>query len=363
VDKKSSDKQLPARPNLEHLRGQAKSLLAQVKEGNAAAARAFIEHLPAARGLKPAAVRDAKLKLADAQSVVARQNGFDGWAVLARHVEQLRALEGEWRIAKLEVDGNAVPSAMLAQSRILIDGDRFRTESAEGTYEGVFTIDTEAKPPHFDIHFVAGPEAGNRSLGIYRIDGPDRLVLCLGLVDSSRPAGFATRPGSGHALEHLERTSAARPANVTGGTPPPPSAPVEVPREDAAAFDVTLTPLYERLQGKWSAVELVTDGKPMPAQWLPHGSRTMTGNEVKVVFGGQTMVHARVRIDERASPIAVDYYNLLGKQKGTVTYGIMEWLPGGDVRFLMAPPGAPRPSAFADVPPTGTLSRWRRAGG
>src|SRR6185503_10279786 len=182
--KKRRDEQLPARPNLDHLRGQAKHLLAQVKEGNAAAARAFIEHLPAARGLKPAAVREAKFKLADAQAVVARQNGFASWAVLARHVEQLRALEGEWRIAKLEVDGNAVPPAMLAHSRILIDGDRFRTESPEGTYEGVFTIDTEASPPHFDIHFVAGPEAGNWSRGIYRIDAPDRLVLCLGLVES-----------------------------------------------------------------------------------------------------------------------------------------------------------------------------------
>ena len=32
--------QLPARPNLDHLRGQAKALLAQLKQGNAGAARA-----------------------------------------------------------------------------------------------------------------------------------------------------------------------------------------------------------------------------------------------------------------------------------------------------------------------------------
>ena len=52
-------KQLPARPNLDHLRRQAKALLAQLKDGDAAAARAFAEHLPAARGKKPVALAAA----------------------------------------------------------------------------------------------------------------------------------------------------------------------------------------------------------------------------------------------------------------------------------------------------------------
>ena len=107
------DKQLPARPNLDHLRGQAKALLEQLREGDDAAARAFVEHLPAARELTLAAVRDAKLKLADAQSVVARKAGFASWPVLSRHVEQLRSLEGEWRIARLEIDGNVMPASIL----------------------------------------------------------------------------------------------------------------------------------------------------------------------------------------------------------------------------------------------------------
>jgi uncharacterized protein (TIGR03067 family) len=354
---RQSHKQLPPRPNLDHLRGQAKALLAQLKDGDAAAARAFLDHLPAARGMKPAALRAAKFRLADAQSVVARQSGFESWPVLVRHIEQLRGLEGEWRIARLEIDGSAMPAAMLDHTRILIDGDRFRMESPDADHEGTLAIDTEASPPHFDIHFVAGPEAGNTSLGIYRLASADQLTLCLGLVDSPRPREFATRPGSGHALEQLERASAARPANVTGGTPPPAAPEPPAPRGDAAAFEVAMTPLLARLQGAWSAVELVSDGKAMPAQWLAHASRTMTGNEVKVVVGGQTMVHARVAIDETAAPIAIDYLSLLGKHKGAVTRGIMEWI-GDEVRFAMAPAGAPRPTDFALG--KGTLSRWRR---
>lgn len=356
------DKHLPARPNLDHLRGQAKALLAELKDGNAAAARAFIEHLPAARALAPDAVRAAQFKLADAQSVVARQSGFASWPVLARHIEQLRGLEGEWRFAQLEIDGNAMPADLIGRSRILIDGDRFRTESPEGTYEGIFTIDTEASPPHFDIHFVAGPEAGNDSLGIFRLDGPDQLTLCLGLVHSSRPTGFATRPGGGHALERLERVSAARPDRVDGGTPPPAAeqAAVAIEHVDPAELAGPITPMVERLQGAWTPIELVTDGVPMPEQWLAHGVRTMVGTELKVVFAGQTMVHARVRIvDERATPIAIDYVSLLGKHTGQLSYGIMEWLDGGDVRFVMPPAGAPRPTAF-DLAARGTVSRWRK---
>jgi uncharacterized protein (TIGR03067 family) len=351
VDKTSS--QLGARPNLDHLRGQAKRLLKQVAAGDAAAAQAFIQYLPSAKALKATALRATKLKLADAQSVVARQHGFASWAILARHVEELRSLEGDWRITALEIEGAPVPANMLAQSRILFDGDRFRTESPEGNYEGIFTIDTEATPRTIDIQFVAGPEAGNWSYGIYKLGGADAMTLCLGLVGSDRPRSFETAPGRGHALEQLRRVSTARPENVTGGTPPP--EPV-APQGDARDFSARMTPLFERLQGEWAAVELVTNGKQAPAAWLTHGSRKMTGNELEVVFGGQTMVHAKVRIDEAATPIAVDYLSLSGKQKGTVTHGIMEWV-GDDVRFLMAPVGAPRPASFSD---SGTLTRWRK---
>jgi uncharacterized protein (TIGR03067 family) len=351
------EKKLPARPNLDHLRSQAKTLLAQLKQGDASAAQAFVDHLPEARRLTGAEVRAAGFRLADAQSVVARHSGFASWPALSRHVQQLRALEGDWRFMTLEIDGSSVPSEMLGASRLLIDGDRFRTESPEATYEGIFTIDVEANPAHIDIEFVAGPDAGSWSYGLYELHG-DQLTLCLGLAGASRPAAFATQPGSGHALEHLRRASAERPANVTGGTPqpvPPPAAACADPQ----SFDLEITPLLERLQGEWVPVELVADGKRMPDQWLAFGSRTATGNEVKVVFGGQVMVHAKTRFDEGVTPVAVDYLHLSGQHKSAVSFGIMDWI-GDEVRFLMASPGRPRPAGFDATGPGCTLSRWRR---
>src|SRR5437762_7800522 len=185
-------KHLPSRPNLDHLRGQAKKVLADLKK------------------------RNPKAKLADAQLQVARDSGFKSWPALAKHVEQLRLLEGEWRFVGLQVDGSDMPAAVTAQSRILMDGDRFRTESPEANYEGVFTIDASTEPMRIDIEFVEGPEAGNWSYGIYELNG-DQLTICLGLTGAARPTGFSTSPGSGHALERLRRVSADRPASVTGG--------------------------------------------------------------------------------------------------------------------------------------------------
>jgi uncharacterized protein (TIGR03067 family) len=350
------DKKLPARPNLDHLRRQAKTLLTQLNDGAAPAAQAFIDYLPEARGMTAAAVLAGGFRLADAQSVVARQTGFASWPALSRHVQELRALEGDWRFSRLEIDGAPVPAGMLAGSRLLIDGDRFRSESPEATYEGVFTIDVEATPAQIDIEFVEGPEAGNWCYGLYELAG-DHLTFCLGLGGSARPSAFATKPGSGHALEHLKRASAARPDSVTGGTRlSQPPAPAKPERVDPAAFDVEMTPLLRRLEGNWVPVQLVQDGKAMADQWLSFGSRTTVGNDVKVVFGGQTMVHAKMRVDETVTPIAIDYLNL-GPHAGTVSRGILEWI-GDEMRILMPKPGDARPADFNA--PGGTLSRWRR---
>ncbi|MFO0967013.1 MAG: hypothetical protein U0793_15705 [Gemmataceae bacterium] len=105
-------------------------------------------------------------------------------------------------------------------------------------------------------------------------------------------------------------------------------------------------------------MRIVRDGQELPVSMLAAGRRSAAKNEVKVVFGGQLMIHALVRIDESANPIHVDYYNLCGA-KGTVQQGIMQWL-GADVCFNMSPPGQPRPDDFRCPAGSGrTLSQWR----
>lgn len=367
-------KPLPSRPDLDHLRRQSKALLAALESGDPAAVSTIREHLPAAANMKPAEIRAGRFRLADAQSAVARQTGFASWPRLARHVDQLRALEGTWSFAKLEIDGQALPREAMSGSRVLIDGDRFRTESPEATYEGVFNIDVEAEPHGIDIAFVAGPEAGRSNFGIFRLDG-DQLELCLDLNGKTRPAGFRTSAGSGHALELLRRASQARPDSVTGGAPATERgpgakgagsgqrasahAPDAAPSADRRAFAHIPSPTLARLAGEWEAEKIVRDGLSLPASMLKTARRTARDNEIEIRVGGHLIVHARVRIDESAAPVQVDYFLLGAGCEGSIQHGIFEWR--GDLAcFCMAPPGEPRPTEFDSPKGSGrTLSSWR----
>ena len=71
-------RELPAKPNLEHLRKQAKHLLRDFQRGEPAA----VERLRSILGTTP--------KLADAQHVIARDYGFANWAKLKQRVEDIR---------------------------------------------------------------------------------------------------------------------------------------------------------------------------------------------------------------------------------------------------------------------------------
>lgn len=349
-------KNLPARPNLDHLRRQAKALLSALESRDSDAASTMLTHLPAAKAMSAAKVLDTRYRLADAQLAIARKTGFSSWPHLARHVEQLRALEGIWSFARLEIDGTELPASALTASRILIDGDRFRTESPESNYEGIFNINVEAQPHEIDIEFVVGPEAGNSNFGIFRVEG-DQLELCLDLNGRPRPDKFHTAPASGRAYETLKRISHARPEAVTGGTPSPiPQAPSAA---DRTGFEFVESSTLNHLQGHWTAVKIIRDGKNLPSMMLRAGLRTATKNEVKITFAGQTMIHALVRLDEKADPMHVDYCNIGGACNGTIQLGLLKWV-GEEACFCMAAPGRPRPVDF-NCPPGSehTLSQWR----
>ena len=78
---------LPERPNLDHLRKQAKDLLRQYRASDPAALASFRQHLPAAKDRSNAELSTMQLKLRDAQSCIARQYGFPSWHELTHYVQ------------------------------------------------------------------------------------------------------------------------------------------------------------------------------------------------------------------------------------------------------------------------------------
>lgn len=81
-------KQLPPRPNLDQLKRQAKDLLESARR-NEPGARARFRALPAFASATDATLDRASLALHDAQSVIAREHGFDSWNALRERVEEL----------------------------------------------------------------------------------------------------------------------------------------------------------------------------------------------------------------------------------------------------------------------------------
>src|SRR5687767_5923847 len=81
-------RELPSQPNLEQLRIQAKELLKAHQSHDAEVLRRIQESHPRFADANPSKIRDAKLRLSDAQLVIAREYGFESWPKLKAHIER-----------------------------------------------------------------------------------------------------------------------------------------------------------------------------------------------------------------------------------------------------------------------------------
>lgn len=85
-------KRIPARPDMGHLKKQAKQLLAAYRAGSAGAMVALRTFLPAASGQDDQALAAMDLRLHDAQSCIAREHGFASWSELSGYVAACQRL-------------------------------------------------------------------------------------------------------------------------------------------------------------------------------------------------------------------------------------------------------------------------------
>ena len=81
-----SQHQLPPRPNLDHLKYQARDLLKAFEQGNSDSEERFRRHVPRFR-VPSEHVRALEPTLVEAQLVVAREYGFSSWSRLKSHVD------------------------------------------------------------------------------------------------------------------------------------------------------------------------------------------------------------------------------------------------------------------------------------
>jgi len=241
------------------------------------------------------------------------------------------SLQGTWKIVNLEIDGQPMPPG---DAQVVVSGSSFTTTGMGAKYQGTMRVDTSVVPHTLDMVFSAGPEEGNTNRGIFKVDG-DTWTLCLNMPGGKRPAAFATKPGSGLALETLQRATTSR-------------------RRKATATLPTFEPVPE-LEGEWAMVSMVNDGRALPAQFAKQGKRVAKGNTVTVSMGGKVVMKGHFSADRTRKPNHIDYW----LRDGQTQHGIYE-LTGADLRVIFSAPGKPRPADFSTASGDAkTLTVWK----
>ncbi|HEY5073629.1 MAG TPA: TIGR03067 domain-containing protein, partial [Pyrinomonadaceae bacterium] len=246
-----------------------------------------------------------------------------------------------------------MPATVFNGARIVIEGDKFASLGMGATYEGAVKLDPATKPKAFDLLFTAGHAKGHRNLGIYKLDD-DTWTICLATRGNQRPGKFATRPGTGFALETLERGGVTRKSgkqksqrtSERGSSGTTKTAPSE-------AGAVT------ELEGEWAMISAILNGVAMNQAMVKWCQRITRGNVSRVVAGPQVFVNVSFTLDNSKKPHVIDYLNLEGASEGESQAGIFE-LIGDSLKICMSAPGHPRPADFSSKPGDGrSYTTWR----
>ena len=259
---------------------------------------------------------------------------------LGRMPEDIDLLQGTWNVSALEVDGQKMPESVLGTAQIVIKGSRFTSTGMGAVYEGTIELDTSKKPKHLTMHFDAGPEKGNKNPGIYEMRN-EKVRICLATRGNERPSGFATKPGSGFALETLTKSR---------------------PRKRAAAKTTTSPsgPATE-FEGEWRMVSGVSNGVAMEESTVQWVKRKTIGDETTIYAGPQVMFKMKFTADSSKSPKTIDYVNTGGANKGKNQEGIYD-IDGKILKVCMAAPGAQRPKEFESKAGDGRMfTVWERS--
>jgi hypothetical protein len=203
---------LPSRPNLNQLKRQAQELRRLHRAGDHSAAARIAAHHPEMQRLPSRAVLAQPMALADAQLVVAREYGFDGWARLKRHVDTAI------RVAPF----NTHPRFDEAVAA-LDAGDSVKLRSLIAADPALVHARTNLEPPYnyFTaatlLHHVAGnPDRGRLSGTLGPL--PENIVeIARLLLDSGADVNAATLgPNGGTTMGLLVTSKQASDSGVSG---------------------------------------------------------------------------------------------------------------------------------------------------
>lgn len=115
--------------------------------------------------------------------------------ITAAWADDLKAMEGTWKVAAAEAGGKPVESDGLKDLVVTILGDHFTVKTKENMEGGTLKLDETQQPRTMDATMTEGFEAGKVTRAIYELMG-DTLRVCYAIEGSERPSELASKEGS-----------------------------------------------------------------------------------------------------------------------------------------------------------------------
>ena len=163
---------LPPRPNLEHLKSQAKTLLGALEDQVA-------EALERVRSVTGAAL-DRTPRLADAQLVIAREYGFPSWPRLKAHIEGLARAENPVATLVNAVKANDLADVADVLERVPVLRERLNEPLAGLPFGGTVLLSAVSNGNREMMELLLGAGADINQKSVWWAGG-------FGVLDSSTP--------------------------------------------------------------------------------------------------------------------------------------------------------------------------------
>src|SRR5262245_6172152 len=110
--------------------------------------------------------------------------------------KELKALEGMWKAAALEVGGVPLPKEPVPDFTFISGADGECTgKMVKSEYRATISVDPKKNPKTMDNAHEAGASKGKKQYGVYKLEG-DKLTVCItapGGAEADRPKDFNTK--------------------------------------------------------------------------------------------------------------------------------------------------------------------------
>jgi len=122
---------------------------------------------------------------------------------------------------------------------------------------------------------------------------------------------------------------------------------------------------FGKLEGTWSTVSLVNDGKTLvdekaPPKEGPAAKLVYHDNKWSIKVGDKVVAGGTFKIDADKKPKEIDIFDESGVKNEKTKLGIYQ-IDGDTYKYCLAPAGKPRPTEFASKAGSGnTLSIMKR---